>query len=199
MTRGFSQRTVCPDCGASVTLETPFDRWIRNCSELDSSPFKAALAIFDCDLLIHKYVTPTDKLGTRKLQAMMFVEVKSHGSVLTPSQRDTLYIFNQILRNRKRTPTKPKIPQQAETLPNAVYSPYNDEIITLRGFGGHWLQMSNNDPVDSEILKWDKKRITYEMLIGILRFDLDPDSLKKLEWRRHHKQDPTPTLFDKTA
>jgi hypothetical protein len=129
----------------------------------------------------------------------MFVEAKSHGAILTASQRDTLYLFDQILRNRKITPTKSKIPQQSGSMPGRVYSLRNNKWIDLRAYGGHWLQMSGDDPENSHWMKWDKKPIDYQRLIQVLRFDLDPDTLRPVEWRRHHKPNEDTTLFDGNA
>lgn len=58
--------------------------------------------------------------------------------------------------------------------------------VGLRMFGGHLLQLSGADPVTSDRMQWDRKVITLEQLIGLLRFDLDPDSLAVMDWRRRY-------------
>jgi len=48
---------------------------------------------------------------------------------------------------------------------------------------------------------WDKRQIDEEQLTKILRFDLDPDTLRPLELRVHHPdpKDGVPHLFDLTS
>jgi hypothetical protein len=35
-------------------------------------------------------------------------------------------------------------------------------------------------------MRWDEKPITQEQLTKLLRFDLDPDTLRPLDLRNHH-------------
>jgi hypothetical protein len=54
-------------------------------------------------------------------------------------------------------------------------------------FGGHLLQLSNDDPTTSE-LRWDlKHKISIEQLVKLLRFELDPDNpTMPIDWRRRY-------------
>ena len=190
MTRAFNEKVKCPNCGCIHPAEIAFRQWIRNCPDLDSSPKKAAVVLFDCDILLHKYLIHSDKIGNRDIQAMMFIEVKANMSEPTESQRDTLYIFNQILRNRRPTPAAKYRKRQAENngLLTKVFSSISNKWINIRLFGGHLLQMSDDNPFDSHQMRWDKREvIDYNTLLQLLRFEIDPDTLRTIEWRRHHK------------
>jgi len=198
VTRDFIQTAKCPNCGTHVPAETPIRHWIRTCPKLDSSSKGAAIVCFDSDILVHKYLTHTDKKGTRDVQALMFIEAKSHANHevrMSDSQRDTLGILNQLLRNRRRNIYKSLRRRQVTYCPNKVYSSLNKKNVWLRGFGGHLLELSNNDPDDSNWMRWDGMHlITQSELIKLLRFETDPDTMRPISWRRHHKEKPMPLL-----
>jgi hypothetical protein len=47
-------------------------------------------------------------------------------------------------------------------------------------------------------MEWNRKRITVEQLEKLLRFDIDPITFKKMDWRDNHhtgKGEATPSLF----
>lgn len=120
------------------------------------------------------------------VQCVMQLELKTHGSELTEAQRDTLYIANQIMRNRRQTPTK-NLRHQAGTAPLKAYSTMSGHNVHVRNFGVQLLRLSGTSPDDSEHIWWGKGReIEIETLIQLLRFDLDPDTLRPLDLRRHH-------------
>jgi len=99
MTRQYNQTYQCANCGCSTTTETSFGRWIRDNPRLDS---RDGLVVYDVDYIVHKYKT-VERPGklSREFQLMMLVEVKTRNSDVTEEQRDTLYILNQIIENRK--------------------------------------------------------------------------------------------------
>lgn len=187
MTRTFDGRVCCPHCKKWHTQETALERWIRNSSDLDSR--NAGLVRFDCDILFHRYLVPTDKKGTRNLQCVMFIEAKTHWGDMTPAQRDTLSMLSQVLRNRKRNIHAAKKGRHANerTPPCKCYSHLLKKDVRLWLFGGHVLRMSNNCPEDSQRINWDGHPVDTETLVRILRFELDPDDITKpIDWRRRY-------------
>lgn len=178
MTRPFNQTFHCPNCKTWHTSETLFGRWIRNNPDLDS---RSGYCVTDQDYWVHRFKT----YGTRAFQLLMLVEVKTNGAGLSAAQTDTLHIINQFLRNRRATPTK-----EVEWQPGNVLMPYstmNGSHVSVRAYGMHVLRFSGLGPDDSTEIIWDKTPVTADQLTQILRFDLDPDSLRPLDLRNHHR------------
>lgn len=145
-----------------------FRRWVQANPRLDST--KAGLVATDCDLLLHKYKTHYDRCGDRTVQHMMWLEYKQFGAQLSPSQRDTLFMLHQALKTKTRK----------------VKSSITGDVVTLRFWGVHVLRMSGADPTESSIMFWNKRRINVYDLEQLLRFDINPITLKPMEDRRHH-------------
>lgn len=180
MTSSFRQKIQCTNCGIQITAETSFSRWIRERADLDSNGF--GISVMDMDYIVHRYRT---ELG-RKFQCIMVVEVKTHNAKMSDAQRDTAHVINQIMRNRKQTPTK-NVQWQAGNGPLTVYSIYTKSKVVLRAFGVHVVTFEKLGPDDSQWIKWDGKEISADQLAALLRFDLDPDTLNPMDWRRHHQ------------
>lgn len=187
MTRTFGTHVCCPKCGTWHTAETAFERWMRNETRLDSR--SCGLVRFDCDVLLHKYLTLVDGRGTRALQAAMFIEVKTKGALLTTSQQDTLSMFSQVLRNRRRNIHSDRHGRHAldRITPSVVRSHASGKDVRMWLFGGHLLTLSGDDPSESRWMEWDRThRISTEDLIGLLTFTIDPDTMRKIDWRRRY-------------
>lgn len=183
MTRPFTIHSHCPICKTWQTQETAFGRWIRNNSELDS---RKGYCVTDLDMTISEFKTVHQfKSGySRDFQLIMDIEVKTMGADLSQSQRDTLHIRNQLMRNRRQTPTKELLFQAGNT--PEVFSVIQGRKIVVRCYGVHLLRFSGLGPDDSEWMLWDTKPINSDTLTEILRFDLDPDTLKPIDLRNHH-------------
>lgn len=201
MTRTFDTLVQCPQCGHEHTAETAMERWIRGHPQLDSR--EAGIVRFDIDILLHRYMIKTDWLrGTRTLQCMMFIEVKTHGANVTPSQQDTLSALSQIMRNRRANRHAHKRGRHAadHVPPSKVWSIASKKKVRLRLYGGHLLRLSDVDPPSSEWITWDNKPIDVETLVKLLRFDLDPDTLREADWRRRSYRradvDDSPMLWE---
>jgi hypothetical protein len=183
MTRPFEAKYHCNNCHTWQTQETELGRWIRNNPELPSSKY----CVTDLDWMvteyksIHQYKTAYG----RDFQLMMIVESKIMGADVNPAQRDTLHMLNQIIRNRRATPTKGLIFQSGNA-PVEVYSVINGRKVLLRHYGVHSLRFSALGPNDSEWIKWDQKEITIDQLTGLFQFNIDPDTLKPIDLRNHH-------------
>lgn len=145
----------------------------------------------DTDYMVHQFRTH----GDRTFQLFMAVEIKTMNAELSDAQRDTLLIADQLLRNRKKTPTNnPR--RQASGQMHMVYSHMLKKTVWLRAFGCHVLTFSRLGPDDSDLIRWDRRPITVEQLTGLLSFSLDPDTLKPLDLRLHHrKTERTDPLF----
>ena len=186
MTKEYLQKVQCPYCNNVHTIESGFARWMRNERELDS--IRSGIVTQDLDLIVHVYKSYIDRKYTREVQCLMFVEVKTYSAKPSPAQIDTLSIMSQVLRNRRNNNHSKKKGLHAENHnPYAkVLSKITNRKIDLRMFGGHLLQMSNDNPVES-VLKWDYKEIDLKILIGLLKFELDPDNpYEKISIRRRH-------------
>lgn len=187
MTRPFNAQFHCQNCKTWQTQETLFGRWIRNNAALDS---RSGYSVTDQDYWIHAYKT----CGSREFQCLMLVEIKTMGQPLSPSQKDTLFIVNQLMRNRKGTPTTGKRVKQSGSGIASVYSSMLSRDVNLKALGMHVLTFSGLGPDDSDVITWDKKQIAVETLTQLLRFDLDPDTLRPLDLRNHHRTPQTQNL-----
>lgn len=174
MTRSMNSRLDCPSCRCKMTMETHFERWMREEDLLDS---RTGIVRYDLDVLLHKYMDCTDGFGDRTIQCLMFIEVKTFGAQPSDSQKDTLHLLNQVLRNRRPNINGNRNKWNAgDHVPLAkCRSLLLGQDISLRLFGGHVLVFERNGPDDSSWIEWDKKRITKKQLIGLLRFEIDPD------------------------
>lgn len=185
-TRPHISQFYCGNCRTWQTQESSFGRWLRNNKALDASD---GHCFVDQDYIVHKFKTH----GGRDFQLLMALEIKTMGAEPTAAQRDTLHLFNQVMRNRKQTPTK-DMRFQAGTAPLRVFSTLAGRDVQLRIFGVHVLRFSGMGPDDSETIHWDRTPIDVATLTALLRFDLDPDTLKPLDLRIHHPKPPA-SLF----
>jgi len=168
--------------------ESNFSRWLRECPDLDSNG--AGLCVMDTDYIFHRFRT---QLG-RAFQCLMIVEVKTQNAEMSDAQRDTAGILNQLTRNRRQTPTK-ALHWQAGNGPLKLRSFIAKRDVNVKSFGFHLLTFDGYGPLDSENIRWDKKPITIDQLIALLKFDLDPDTLRPMDWRSHHTQNGQHTLL----
>ena len=194
MTRTFNEKIRCPSCGHNHTAETAFERWVRNNRSLDS--VRESIVRFDLDLLLHRYKTPTDGKGTRDIQCMMFIEIKTFMAKVSDAQRDTLSLLNQVMRNRKpNIHSNPR--RQVKNQICRAYSKMLNKEVRLLLYGGHLLQMDGTCPNSSSLMLWDNKPIDPIRLEELLRFERDPDRPEnKMDHRRRsHPWRSTPALF----
>jgi hypothetical protein len=160
---------------------------MRNCPELDSMQ---GIVRTDCDHIIHRY-----KFETRDVQAIMIVEVKTHEKELPETQRDTLHMINQLMRNRRSNIHK-DVKFQAGNGALKVKSAMTMQDVMIRNFGVHTIRFSHSNPLDSVRIWWNKRLVNVAQLIKLLRFDLDPDTLRPMDMRIHQRKLPeTPSLF----
>lgn len=178
MTAPFRRTASCPKCGHAIALADDFLQWVRENPALPSD----TVVVTDRDLLVHRFKTSHG----RELQCLMSVEVKTCGARVAASQYDSLHIAGQFMRNRRTTPTKRKF-KQVDGAPNSVYSALLDRNVKCKAFGFHLLTLDGTTPANSESIIWDTHQIDADILVKILRFELDPDTLRDLDFRIHHK------------
>lgn len=147
--------------------DVPFMAWIRAQKDLPSFSATIGFVATDVDLFCHRYLTVVDKIGTREVQCLMLVEVKTRGGKPSVSQLDTLQKIDAF-RGAKR------LGGQA-----------------VRNFGVFILSLDGTEPADFE-MRWSRvggvqRSIDVRTLIRLLRFEVDPRTLRKLEFRRHHR------------
>jgi len=195
MTRAYGGLVACPHCGRCHTAETALERWIRNERRLDS--VTEGIVRFDCDILLHRYKLCIDGKSSRDIQCLMFIEAKTHDAEPTTAQRDTLSLMSQVLRNRRRNMHRPKQGRHATNHDplTLAFSWCLGRDVRLKMFGGHLLQLSGDDPATSARLAWDRRPITADDLVSLLRFELDPDSLTPIDWRRRYRTFEAPPLL----
>ena len=194
MTKQYNQLIHCPECGVEITHESSFGRWIRNNPLLDSG---IGYNVSDQDYWILKYKID----GTREMNLLMFIEIKTFGAKITPTQQTLLHFVNQITRNRHNINKKH---QRSERRDFLVWSVMQKKEILLRCYGMHSLTFSHRGPEDSDHIFWDKKEINLDQLTSILQFNTDPDTFGPLSFKLHHvkkeltESTMTPLGFERT-
>ena len=167
---------------------------MRNNKCLDS--VRESIVRFDLDLLLHRYKTTTDGKGTRDIQCMMFIEIKTFMAKISDAQRDTLSLLNQVMRNRKpNIHSSPR--RQIKNQICRAYSRMLKKDVTLFLYGGHLLQMDGTCPKSSSLMLWDYKPINIDCLEKLLRFEMNPDrpDIKLDHRRRANPWSDIPALF----
>jgi hypothetical protein len=196
VTSGWRETTPCPRCGVPVSTEQPIKAWIRANRNLDSR--RACLCIGDSDLWVQRYGTRAHQDGIdRSVMYLMLVEIKTHARDLDASQRDLLHIVNQLLRTNpwKEQRDGGRFVEGHSQNARMVYSVIAGERIRLNCYGVHKLRLAGADPESSEWITWDDRLVTAEQLVAVLRYDLHPDSLRRMEHRNHKRAVKIPDLF----
>jgi len=165
----------------------PFSAWIRGQEQLSSHQF----ALTDADYVWHKY----KEHGSRGVDCLMLIELKTRAGAVSHSQRDTLFLLDAIL--RRATSRKNMSGRFCISVPDTRKERIGQQRL-VRWFGVHVVYVSNTRPDNSVVIKWDGNELDGEQhLIDILAFKLDPDNPRKpLSLRRHHRtparEQPTP-------
>lgn len=201
MTTDWREYVPCVTCGAQVSTEQPIKAWIRSHRDLDSR--KACLCIGDSDLWVQRYGTRRTRWkGTdRNTQYLMLVEIKTHGRDLDEPQRDLLVMVNDLLRTmpwkEQRSVGRFVLGHQQNV--RMVHSYIAGRWVQVLCYGVHKVRMDGATPDSSTVITWDHKEINAEQFAKLLRFELNPDSLLRMEDRTRKRIVDYPTLFDEEA
>lgn len=168
--------------------DTPFCAWLRGHDALDS--VRDAFTAHDVDLHCHKYKANVDGVGTRDVQLLMMLEIKTRGAMPSREQKETLFFQHQCqVSKRKRVNSS------------------TGKLTSVWNFGCSLLSLPAERPDDAPHMRWCRfdpkgkgkwtiQEIDEQTLVRILAFDIDPDSLMPLSLRRHHK---TSQLWQETT
>lgn len=184
MTAKTRNYAICPSCGERINLNNKFSEWINKNQKLKSSGQPNGYVISDCDYIFHRYKTGHN----RECKYIMMVELKTFKAEPDDSQRETLLIVGQFLRNTKETPTK-KNYLTASRRPYECYSSFKRKTVSVKAYGMHLLTLETDDPQNGKIW-WDRKLIDYKTLEDVLTFTINPDTLTKhvMDLRVHSKK-----------
>jgi hypothetical protein len=157
--------------------DSPFGGWFRNEPRLDS--IDCSLSVTDRDYHVHHFKTRIDSVGTRTVQLMMDMELKTRGGLPKWGQHQSLFFEHQLL-NQKRK----------------LLCSRDGDLKSVWHFGYFVLSLLGDRPEPDSYVTWCRfsqhgalvaNTITTDDLIRVLRFDIRPDTLEPLELRRHHK------------
>lgn len=152
--------------------DTPTTGWMRRQTEISSRE----IVITDKDLKIHRYLNCIDGQGTRDIQCLMELEIKTRGAVPNQSQSDTYWLWNSTI-NR----------------PGKVVKVKTKLVVN---YGVSFWRLENLTPEDSEWMEWGRfnehgvinwRRISLHEWFRLVRFEINPDTLLPQQFRRHHK------------
>lgn len=188
MTRRFGEIVDCEHCGKRTTKENAFSRWYRShrgAGRILSSA--EGNNVCDLDYIIHRSsIRDARGIKDKTVQYLMILEVKTHNSEVTESQRDTLWILDQLLITQER-PSKCRNNGRFTGVHNVrnVYSTFNGKRIQIICYGVHRLKMSGTCPASSARMYWDNKLIDIRTLETVLSFELNPYTLMPMQHRQH--------------
>lgn len=161
--------------------ETPFGQWLKSEDDLDSIDWQ--LSITDADFWVHRYSVPDGARGTRAVDHLMLVEVKTFNAVPAFAQKDTLSLIEGMMRQLSVRRGRRRIVRMRDTRPRR-----QGKTRAVRLMGVHYLTLSGSRPDNSTSIKWDNKPIDIAHLKELLRFERDPDHPQfMLDTRRHHR------------
>jgi hypothetical protein len=128
--------------------------WTRGIDRLPSQIY----SLTDVDLVVHRHFP-------RNTQLLMLVEQKAFNAVVGFAQRDTLLILHQLLSVANGGWVRTQRGEQAQVM----------------YFGLHILTLSHRTPQTSQTILWNDFPVSLDELIRILRFDIDPRTVRKLQ------------------
>lgn len=196
MIRSFNGTVTCQHCGRRTSAEDDFGQWVRaTCGNL--------LSVNDVDYIVHRFTPCDDRRGQRIVQYLMLVEKKTHCAQCQPAQRDTLVITDQLLRTQPRRGHRERNGRFRSGIVNEfrpVQSTFNGGSVLVISFGVHLLRLEGTRPDDGGWITWDHKPVSESQLVMLMRFDLNPDSLRPMEHRRRKRgvkqTGQLPMMFD---
>lgn len=163
MTRDYNAHITCPKCGARITNESSFGRWMRAQPALDSVD---GFVRTDLDHLVLRYKT---SIAQKDYQLMQIVEVKEWMKEPRSDQIDALSFLRQLVQVNGKN-----LEGEKTFCTHKLYSKFNERKVNVRFYGVHLLQFERTNPEDGKIF-WDRKEIDKGTLIGLLAMERRPD------------------------
>jgi hypothetical protein len=157
--------------------DTPFSAWMRNEGRITGTMPSSAFVSSDIDFLIHRYKTVIDSCGTREIQALMILEVKTNSAKPRFAQLDSMWLHH--LCSNTSHPRRKIVD--------------SNRVIVHHGVS--FLSMSGTTPMNSQKMEWGRFRrsasiewreIDADNLIDLMMFDIHPDNFERNPYRRHH-------------
>lgn len=141
-------------------MQSGFARWINEEGQRPGSTLSSVegTCVLDVDMIVHRFQPRRSR---------------------TPLDRPTEYMTKARAQQRKHG----RFTQKESACKVITYRA--EEILC---YGVHILSLIGAEPKPGEPIGWDKQRITYDQLIGLLSFRLNPDSLLPMEDRSHKRR-----------
>lgn len=159
--------------------QSPFSEWIRSEPDLDSR--KSGVSVMDIDWIWHQYRIKEDKIGKRTINHIMLIEEKPNGKDLEFSQRDTMFLMDQLFK-------------YIDKINNLKWRTVRGEKVSVRYWGYFALRYEGLSLPDATWIKWNKRLIDLDILKKILLFEISPKTLEPYSERRHHPSKENPLL-----
>ena len=149
-----------------------FLKFIRECPDIPSRIGGSRNSVNDCDTVFHNFMSCVDGQGTREIQTIKIIEVKTRGGRPDGSQKDTFFKLDYFNGQKK----------------------VGGNLIRFEGV--FFLFMSGTDPKNSDTMFWGvfdesgiikETKIDYKKFIEIIVGKRHPRSLTGKAYRRHHK------------
>lgn len=152
--------------------DSPTTAWMRQQAEISSFE----IVVTDKDLKIHRHLNCVDGQGTRDIQCLMELEIKTRKSVPTWTQSDTYWLWHSTI---NRCGKLVKIKSQL-----------------VVNYGVSFWRLEKLTPEDSDWMEWGRfneqgkivwRRISLHEWFKLIRFEINPDTFTPQQFRRHHK------------
>lgn len=170
------RKNRCRHCGQP--------HWFRYWIDENCLSGRDGLSVGDVDLYVHRFKrAPTPKYGTRTVECLMFVELKTGLENLGSAQRDSLSVANQAISELGSSMREIARNLDLKSRPGYVV-PGEKKVLW---FGIHLLRVPYHESPDGPFY-WDNKPIEPHVLTEVINIDRDPDNpAKKLDLDRAHK------------
>jgi len=139
------------------------------------------IAIVDTDLWVsYDTAKPTARRTDRHMRLHYRVEVKCKSAARTVEQTQLDRDIDLLARTEWPVLREAGRFVKGQKNFRPVIDPVDNALV--RFLGSHLLQVSNETPENSDWMYWDAKQITLDQLVGLLNFELNPDTLQVMNF-----------------
>lgn len=178
--RKYNAKIICPQCGYKHVAESALSQWFRE------NLLQDGLNISDIDYTLHRYKIH----GTRESHYTINLEVKIYGGELKKTQQETLQHYHEFMRSfnhRGRLAGGRFSGDGGVEKTRRVRSKLSGKFVEVTHLGIHLLQLSGDNPDNSEIILWNFRPVDRETLIKLLNIDIYPDTFRVNNGRRRKR------------